>query len=82
MTVQQLFDEYIPVKKYEVREIILEKSSRIIKRYILPVLKNVRIDKLSTRVLQDWKLFMEKRNLVLTTKGCIYRTENDVKLCC
>ena len=60
MTVKQLFDEYISVKKYEIREITLEKSSRIIKRYILPILKNVRIDKLSTRVLQGWKLSMEK----------------------
>ena len=41
------------VKKYEVREITLEKSSRIIKCYILPILKNVRIDKLSTKILND-----------------------------
>lgn len=62
MTVKQLFDEYISVKKYEVREITLEKSSRIIKRYILPILKDVKIDKLSTKTLQDWKISMEKRN--------------------
>lgn len=72
MTVKQLFDEYISIKKYEVREITLEKSSRIIKRYILPILKNVRIDKLSTRVLQDWKISMEKRNLALTTKRNVF----------
>ena len=68
MTVKQLFDEYISVKKYEVREITLEKSSRIIKRYILPILKDVKIDKLSTKTLQDWKISMEKRNLAVTTK--------------
>ena len=62
MTVKQLFDEYISVKKYEVREITLEKSSRIIKRYILQILKDVKIDKLSTKTLQDWKISMEKRN--------------------
>lgn len=72
ITVQQLYDEYIAVKKYEVREITLEKSNRIIKRYILPILKDVRIDKLSTRVLQDWKLSMEKRNLALTTKRNVF----------
>ena len=68
MTVKQLFDEYISVKKYEVREITLEKSSRIIKRYILQILKDVKIDKLSTKTLQDWKISMEKRNLAVTTK--------------
>ena len=72
MTVKQLFEEYISVKKYEVREITLEKSSRIIKRYILPILKDVRIDKLSTRVLQDWKISMEKRNLAITTKRNVF----------
>ena len=72
MTVKQLFDEYISIKKYEVREITLEKSSRIIKRYILPILKDVKIDKLSTKTLQDWKISMEKRNLALTTKRNVF----------
>lgn len=72
MTVKQLFDEYISIKKYEVREITLEKSSRIIKRYILPILKDVKIDKLSTKVLQDWKISMEKRNLAVTTKRNVF----------
>ena len=72
MTVKQLFDEYISIKRYEVREITLEKSSRIVKRYILPILKDVKIDKLSTKTLQDWKISMEKRNLALTTKRNVF----------
>ena len=71
MTVKQLFDEYISVKKYEVREITLEKSSRIIKRYILPILKDVKIDKLSTKTLQDGKkklIFIRWKNLKSTLK--------------
>lgn len=32
MTVKQLYDEYIAVKKYEVREITLYRSDNMIKR--------------------------------------------------
>lgn len=44
----------------------------MIKRYILPILEDVRIDKLTTQVLQDWKLSMEERNLALATKRNVF----------
>lgn len=72
MTIKQLYDEYISVKKYEVREITLYRSDRMLKRYILPILEDVRIDKLSSKVLQDWKVSMEERNLSLTTKRNVF----------
>lgn len=72
MTIKQLYDEYISVKKYEVREITLYRSDRMLKRYILPILEDIRIDKLSSKVLQDWKISMEERNLSLTTKRNVY----------
>lgn len=72
MTIKQLYAEYISVKKYEVREITLYRSDRMLKRYILPILEDVRIDKLSSKVLQDWKISMEERNLSLTTKRNVY----------
>ena len=72
MTVKQLYDEYIAVKKYEVREITLYRSDNMIKRQILPILEDVRIDKLTTQVLQDWKLSMEERNLTLATKRNVF----------
>ena len=72
LTVKQLYDEYIAVKKYEVREITLYRSDNMIKRYILPILEDVRIDKLTTQVLQDWKLSMEERNLALATKRNVF----------
>ena len=72
MTLKQLYNEYVEVKKYEVREITLYRSSNRIKRYILPILQDVRIDKLSTKILQDWKVSMEERNLSLTTKKNAY----------
>ncbi len=72
MTIKQLYDEYISVKKYEVREITLYRSDRMLKRYILSILEDVRIDKLSSKVLQDWKISMEERNLSLATKRNVY----------
>lgn len=32
----------------------------------------MKIDKLSTKTLQDWKISMEKRNLALTTKRNVF----------
>lgn len=72
MTLKQLYNEYVEVKKYEVREITLYRSNNRIKRYILLILQDVRIDKLSTKVLQDWKVSMEERDLSLTTKKNAY----------
>ena len=66
MTVQQLYDEYISVKRYKVRATSLEKCKVTMELYILPTLKDVRIDRLNTSLLQDWKTAMEQR---LTAKG-------------
>lgn len=38
----------------------------------MPILEDVRIDKLTTQVLQDWKLSMEERNLTLATKRNVF----------
>lgn len=72
MTVKQLYDDYMAVRKYEVRAATLYRSDNILKYYILPILENVQIDKLSIQVLQDWKLSMEERNISLQTKKNVY----------
>ena len=72
MTVKQLYDEYISVKKYEVRETTLYKTERVFEFYILPTLAEVRIDKLSTQILQEWKVSVEDRKLALKTKKNIF----------
>ena len=68
MTVEQLFNEYVAVKQYEVRETTLAKCRQNFDYYILPTLKNVRIDKINVALLQDWKLALEKKELALHTK--------------
>lgn len=72
MTVKELYNDYIAVRKYEVREATLYRSNNILKYYILPILEDVQIDKLSIQVLQDWKLSMEERNISLQTKKNVY----------
>jgi len=68
MTVQQLFDEYITAKKYEVKESTVDKAIRDFDYYILPTFANVRIDRLTVAMLQEWKVAMEKKGLAYRTK--------------
>jgi len=72
MTVKQLYDEYISIKKYELREITLYRVKNVFNRYILPVLGNVNIDKLSVKIFQEWKISIEERDFALKTKKNIY----------
>lgn len=79
ITLQQLYDEYIAVKQYEVRESSLEKCKNRLKNYILSDLKNYRIDKLTVAILQKWKISVEektvgkdKHKLSLMTKQNIF----------
>jgi len=72
MTVRQLYDEYVSVKKYEVREITAYKLKKVFEYCILPILENVHIDKLSIKILQEWKISIEERGWALSTKKNIY----------
>ena len=72
ITVQQLFDEYVAVKTYEVREATLDKLVRNFRIYIQPTMGNARIDKLAIPALQKWKLLIEERGLGLKTKQKAY----------
>lgn len=66
LTLQQLYEEYIEVKRREVRESTLTQKQITAEKYILPLCGNLRIDKLTTRSLQSWKSSMEE---VVTRKG-------------
>jgi hypothetical protein len=63
MTVKQLYDKFIDIKKYEIRESSLEKYQRTFKNHILPTMANVRLDKLSSIKLEEWKLEVERKGL-------------------
>lgn len=79
ITVQELYDEYISVKQSEIRETSLHKSARRLELYVLPILKDHRIDKLNLNTVQKWKTFINEKNnekgsgkLSLSTKQGIF----------
>jgi len=72
MTVHQLFDEYISVKQYEVREMSIYKDKQNYRLYVQPAVSNVRIDKLTIPLLQEWKLSVEQKGLALKTRTHAY----------
>jgi len=72
LTVQQLFDKYMESKRYEVRESTYDKDKRNFKLYVQPKMANVRIDKLTVSMLQDWKQSIEAKGLTLKTRKHAY----------
>lgn len=72
ITIKQLFDEYIAAKKHEVRETSLDKSNRILKRYVIPEFENIKIDKITVPVIQKWKQRLSEQDLSFVTKKNIY----------
>ena len=72
MTVRQLFEEYAAVKKYEVRQSTYDKTVRTFEYYIFPMLADVCIDKLTAKILQEWKITLEERDLAMKTKKNVY----------
>jgi len=74
MTVQQLFEKYKLVKESEIRETTFDKYVRNYGQYVQPTMADLRLDKLTVAILQDWKLFIEKKGLSLKTKKHAYST--------
>ena len=68
MTVQDLYDEYIEVKKHEIRETSLDTNERNLKKYVLEPLGDYKLSKLNVAVLQKWKQDMEQKGLSTKTK--------------
>lgn len=72
LTVSELYNEYIIAKQYEVRESSLTKTKQIITNHVKPYLFNVKIDKLNTSNLQQWKQKIEAKSLSITMRKNIY----------
>lgn len=73
LTVDELADEYMKVKKLEVRATTWDKTRRNLKLYVLPALGSQRLDRLSVSTLQNWKTEIGARDLSIKTKQNIYR---------
>lgn len=72
ITLRQLFDEYCEVRKNEIRESTLDKFKRIMEYHIMPELESVKLDKLDPRLLTQWKLSMENKDISLRTKQAAF----------
>ena len=72
ISIQELFDEYILSKKYEVREATTHKNQRNFRLYIKDTLADIRIDKITPRMLQSWKTTLDEKGLALKTKRHAY----------
>ena len=72
MTFLQLYEEYISVKKYEIRESTLDKFKRNVGYHLMPFFKDVRIDRITVDMLKNWKLSVEEKNLKLKSKKNAY----------
>jgi integrase len=78
ITVQELFDEYIKVKTFELRQTSIIRIKQAYNYFILPVFKDYQIDKITLKGVQDWKLFMESKNLALSTKRTAFTFFNSM----
>lgn len=73
LTVQSLFEEYLAVKKTEVREITVKKTKTTLEIHVLPYLGNAKIAKLTMPVLQQWKnSILQNESLSGITRRNIY----------
>lgn len=73
LTVGELIDEYLANKKSDIRATTWDKSRRNLERYVRPILGDVRLDRLSVQILQDWKRQTGELDLEITTKQNQYR---------
>lgn len=77
ITIKELYKEYIKVKAHEVRRSSLTKTKSILENHVLNTpLAKTRLDKLSKRILQDWKNEIAKKDIKVTTKNNAYRELN------
>lgn len=75
MTLQQLYEEYIEVKRHEVRESTIRQTIGCLHKYVLSYFAETRIDRLNASMLQKWKLEIENIKLPDTGEPLALRTK-------
>ena len=72
-TLKELYNDYINSKKNEVRETTLDKSKRMLKRYVITEdFCKTKIENINIQWLQKWKQFIEDKSLSIRTRKNIY----------
>lgn len=72
IVLEELYNQYISAKKHEIRESSLEKTKQILTNHIKPYLFDIKINKLTVPVLQEWKQQIEAKGLSITMRKNIY----------
>lgn len=72
MTIKQLFDEYITVKKSEIRQTTLRQTIATISHYVLPTMQNIKIKNINAAVCQNWKSGINELDLATRTKQRLF----------
>ncbi len=73
LTLEELVKKYLESHKNEVRESSLDKTRRILRLHVLTdKYKNIKIDKLTVPVLQQWKDEINNTDLSIVTKQNIF----------
>jgi integrase len=72
MTVKELINEYLQVKKHDLKESSFDRMKRNIEYYIIPNLGNVNLKRLDIKRLQGFKELLAARDISITTKRNIY----------
>ena len=72
MTVSELYERFVESRRFSVRVSSQEKTSYIFKLYILPVLGDIRLDRLNVKTLQKWKNTVAERGIAVSTQKNIY----------
>lgn len=70
MTVKQLFDKYIASKSLGIKKSSILKAINNFDYYIFPTFENIYIHKITTEMIENWKLEIDKRKrkLAINTK--------------
>ena len=77
-TVQDLIADFLAAKKIELRESSFANIEKNCRLYIAPYIGSVRTDKLSAKILQDWKQKIFDLDLALMTKRDAYTVLRNV----
>ncbi len=72
MLLSALYDEYIRAKALDVRETSLDKSKRILSRYVLPTFGNTKLSNITPKQLQQWKEDIASTDLSLISQKNIF----------
>ncbi len=72
MTVDELYKQYMDSKKHEVRATSLNKYESMHEKHILPYIGSIRLDKLTSPRLQEWKNAITEKGFTTSINQHIY----------